>query len=527
MRDHATTPRPRRQSVLLEVLAVLSFQALTLLGFRDHVDLHPADEALYQRRGQCLLDGEFDEGTLVFAPVYAAAYAPLRLLPLRGDAIQDTMGVLVVLATALSVWWALRALLPAPAAVLGAVWFGALLPVLASALRVYLFTAMLTTVALGCAARGQTNRAAAALALAALNRPELLPTLLLACAGFALLAWRRRQRRRLAGAVVVGTAGLALLLAMMRPELRHRQWFTFRWDYAAHFAPKDDVSYDEGVVRTRADALVADAFPGCRSLPEAARTNPGAVLGHVGRNLRLLPGNLWDLLANPWWHLPAFRTGALVFVGLAFAAGLLSLRAVREHRRADVPRTWNAAAAVVLLAMPVLLVPLVLFLPRPDYLMPLAVPLLVLLAWPIARSGTVLWMRTGLPGEAAVPAAVAAVAVLALAVPGPFVRPAAARCPNRDAVALLARHDVPADATVFATTAEGLRTLASGSFRAVELAALLVGEATPPADRPSFLLVGPADILGAAAERVVALALDPRWSLVDAGSECWLFARRT
>jgi len=506
--DHA-------RSWWLEVLVLVAFEVVVLHGITHHVDLHPSDEALYQRRGQMLLDLQFDASTLVFAPVYAAAYAPLRLLPLHGAAIQDLMGVVLALASPLALLWTARALVPRPAALLVAAWWGASLPLLASSLRVYLFTTTLTTLAVGLAARERKGAAALLLALAALNRPELLPWLLLAAGCLCWFAVRRRARAAAAATATALAIGLLLALFMARPEFRHRQWFTFRWDYAAHLAPKSEVSYDEDG-RSPADALVAAAFPGCRSLADAVRTSPGAVLAHAGRNLRLLPGNLVDLTTTAWWHLPPLRWP---LVGAAAVLLLVGLVAGRRQQRARPPGA--ASAGIVLWSSASVLVPLVLFLPRPDYLMPFGVALLIAAAVGIARGGSALCRRLRVGPGAARHLAVAAVVLATAVVPGPFVRPPATTCPNRDAVALLERQPLRGDAVLFAATADGLRTLSDGRFGTRPLADLMSG-APPPG---SFLLVGPWDLLGSSAATVLALLEAQRWRLLDAGAECWLFAQ--
>lgn len=518
------SPPPRARSYAwLEILALVLFQAVTLAGFTLHIDLHPADEALYQRRGQSFLEFDFDRSTLVFAPVYSAVYAPLRLLPLPGDTIQDTMGVLVVLASTLSVWWAMRALLPRPAALLCAVWWGASLPVLGNPLRLYLFTTMLTTLAIGCAARGRSGWAAVVLALAALNRPELLPWLLTASFGLAVVAVRRRAWRSLVVPATACAAGIVFLLVLASPEQRHRQWFTFRWDYAAHFATKDDVTYEEGRVLTRADALIEETFPGCRSVGDALRQNPSAVLGHVGRNLGHLPTNLWNLMTLPWWHAPRWRGTVVIAALAAMVAGVaVAWRTRRRPRRA----TFNWPAAIVLATSLCVLVPLVVFLPRPDYLMPVAVPLLFAGAWAIARAGSAVCSRLGLGARAARDTTITALAVVMVCVPAPFTRPPAMPCANRDAVALLARQTLPADAVVLAATGAGLRTLTSKTFVVGDLPALLSGTFTPAPGASCYLLVGPWDLLGGAVQPLVAQLSSQRWDLVDAGAECWLFAWR-
>ncbi|MEZ5962772.1 MAG: hypothetical protein R3F56_02890 [Planctomycetota bacterium] len=506
----------------VELVLLVLFELVVVQGFTQHVDLHPADEALYQQRGQRLLDLDFDEGSWVFAPVYAAAYATLRLLPLRGDTIQDTMGVLLALASTLAVWWAARGLMARPAAILAGAWWGASLPVLASSLRVYLFSATLTTVAVGLAARRRVALAMIVLGLAALNRPELLPWLVVAAAGLALWALRRHRHGQAVVVLAVLVAGLAFGAGLARPEFRHRQWFTFRWDYAAHFQPGDDVSYVEGAPVTRADAVVEAAFPGCRSVADAVRENPGAVLEHVGRNLRLVPGNLRDLMAIPWWHLPRLRWTLVALGALAAAVGLL----VGVVQRGATKPPANVPALLTMGASLCILGPMVVFLPRPDYLMPVGVVLLLGAAGAVARAGSFLCGRLRVGPGTAWGAAAGAVCAAILLVPGPFVSPPAVPCPNRDAVALVAAQGLGDDAVLYAATADGMRTLSSGRFQSGDLQALLAGKVVPDR-RPSYLLVGPWDLQGPAAEPVVALLQGGAWQLVDAGSDCWLFVRRT
>jgi hypothetical protein len=517
---------PRAPHVALDFLALVALQALLLQGFQDHVDLHPADEVSYQRQGMRLLAGDVDRDMLALAPVYSAAYGLLQLLPLRGAAAQDTMGVLLAFASSLSLWWALRPLLPRPASLLVAAWWSASLLLLANPTRVYSFTAVLATLAVGFAARSRGNRALLCLGIATLNRPELLPWLLVAAAGLGVLAWRRRARRGQLGAATAVAACLGLLVLLDRPELRHRAWFTVRWDFAAHFDTKDTVSYRDGEAQTRADAIVNDAFPGCRSLGDAIATNPEAVVEHVGRNLRWLPGNLADLLGQSWFHLPAWRTSVLLAAAAAAAAGAwLLLQELRRRGDGGARGPEHGQALVVVAASATVLAPLTLFLPRPDYLMPLAAPLFLGLALPMARSGSALMRRLRLGPDRTAWLALGAVVAAAVLLPGPFVWPPATVRANRDAVALLRRQALPADARVIGANAPELLLLAGASARTASIGSLL-GTVPPVTPEPCFLLLGPWDVGAPYGGYILNEVASDRWELVDARSECWWLRRR-
>ncbi len=488
---------------------------------------------MYQRLGQQLLEGLASSETMVYSPVYGAAYAVLHLLqPARGAALQDLMGVLVVCASSLALWWTLRACLPRSASVLGAIWWGSSLLVLATSLRVYLFTAVLTTLAVGLACRGRSTRSLGVLALAAVNRQELLPWLLGAAALLCVSAWLRRERGRAMRAAAMLVLGVALLL-MPVPGRQERQWFTFRWYYTVHFAPPDSVSQGAGQQVTAADAIVWQTFPGCMSVKDAWSVNPRAVMQHVGRNVSLLPEQIIHQVAHPWFHLPVLRATALGLASAMLLVGLALWWRARKIRPApgdllasQLLAAHRTTAAIVMLTSLLPLLPLAFFLPRPDYLLPLASPLFILLGLPIARAGAALCARLRCGPNVIGRLVFAGVVALVVAVPGPFVWPPRVPCANRDAVALIARQNFASDVHLVASTPQGLLTLANARGVPVAMSALLGGQFAPAVSAPCYLLLGLWDLNVPQGARLVAEAASDRWSLIDAGNECWLFLWR-
>ena len=174
--DPATT-QPRGAVAVWEAIALVAFALLAMTGFRNELDLHAWDEAIYYRQGVDLWKGHLDGYFLAWGPGLSFAYAILSCLPLGGYHPCDAMLLLVVAGSTVALWWAARAYLPTIAAQGMAIWWAAITPSLVDAgpmaqTSIYLFVATLTFASLGCLARGRLVLAIGLLAYAGLTRPE-------------------------------------------------------------------------------------------------------------------------------------------------------------------------------------------------------------------------------------------------------------------------------------------------------------------------------------------------------------------
>ncbi|MCC6672100.1 MAG: hypothetical protein IT458_13645, partial [Planctomycetes bacterium] len=385
----------------------------------------------------------------------------------------------------LALWWALRACVPAPLALLAGVWLATSPVVLESTTiggypipHVYTFHAFLVAIAVGCVARGRVAAGALVLAAAVTDRAEFAPWFL--C--FAILASAASPLRahRSMALVLAGLALVLLAVPLLHAGHRERSWLAFRQHYARGAVYQDLLrewaegggSLDPQRVQTAArdleaafthpDERVQRDFPGAASLADALRIDPARLLGHVERNLCMLPASLSVTLSStllppalPWWSLAA--------LGGCVAAGWWR----RRHAAGPSGSDPRRLLPVFLLTSPAaLLVPLVVW-SRPE----LALPVFPLAAWIVCGgacgllpSGERWRRRLALAG----PALVLGIAWL---VPGPFTGPAPA-LQHRDSLELLRRCLPPGEVRLLSTwTAFQLRLLERPGIAAVTLGA--------------------------------------------------------
>ena len=183
-----------------------------LAGFRNHLDLHPADAVSYMRDGIRLIGGDPPAWLLAWAPVSSALFGLLHACGVPLLALQDVAAVIVSVANVLALGWLLRPMVGAsPALVVAALWATTRLVLHREGTvppPTYLLGATLLWCSAGCAVRGRHVFGGLLLVLAALERGETA-LLGVACAvAFALLARGRRGARAAWLYVAVGLAML-------------------------------------------------------------------------------------------------------------------------------------------------------------------------------------------------------------------------------------------------------------------------------------------------------------------------------
>lgn len=446
----------------LEVLVLWWFCASRLTGYCARVDLHTADELNYLWGGVDLLRTG-DVPSLAMCPAYSLLYAALSLLPIPGH-LPDAAFVFVALGAPTACWWALRALVPSPLALLAAAWFGSLTVVVQSATGgtalsgIYVFTSMLVWLATGALARGRLRTSAALFLLVALTRPEHAPWWLVAASVAAALPGFRPQRRACIATAAIAAA--ALLFVALHPDYRARSWLTFCQHYSVEtvvqelgreweasggrVAPERLLAAQRELASAFAqpEPIVRRDFPGADSVVAALRIAPDRALPFALGNLRKLPDAARRALEST--ALPAGGNGWLLILLAALAAtGWL-----RRRRTGTVPAGARAGAgpmlALYLAASPLAVLGAAIAAARPE----LTLPVVVAFVWFVAAGlgGLVGAAPAGArsPGRTALRVgAGCAVAAAAWWLPGPFQGPERS-VPVRDGLQLC-RDDAPTD----------------------------------------------------------------------------------
>jgi len=446
-------PAVARALAAAEVFALLLFVASRAAGYADQVDFHMADELGVVQAGRDLLrHGALPD--IAYSPLTAVVYAALVALP-TSAAPMDVMYWLVVLSTPVLLWWALRPLLPPPVGLLVAGWLGSSTCLLEAQCRggmatphVYASNAALLFVALGACLRRRPRLALFVLALAAVNRFEYAPWVLVFACALALsgrLGWAPRARWTVA---VCGL--LPMALAFGSEGVRGRSWAAFAQNYAST-AVADDLR--------RADPAVTDAavhraqfriygnpwqrvaadFPRADSVFAALAENPRCFLAHVGRNLAGVPG----LLA--WAHGTTLLPRQAGAVLLAVLAALAAVGWWQRWRARSLGAGWPPALWLLMATSPcAVLVPLFVA-DRGELFWPLFPGWLLLLLGGLGAVAARLRPPSGSVWPSL--AAVGALLALALGVPGPFAGPPG-RLPNRCVRDLLTAQPPPQGARV-------------------------------------------------------------------------------
>ncbi|MEM7199057.1 MAG: hypothetical protein AAF628_02260 [Planctomycetota bacterium] len=446
----------------LDYAGLLVLQILLLQGFTQHVDVHAADEVMYQQQGLALIEGRPETKTLGFGPVYSAAYGVVQLAPLGGVAVQDAMAVVLTIGGTLAVAWALVAFVPRSAALFAAIWWGSQPGVLEFPFRVYLFNGCLVLLTLGCLGRRRPVLGLSFLALAAFNRLELLPWLGSAALGMAAVGHvRGRPRLRAVGlGFIVASVGV-LLLSSASPHAKEHSWLAFRDHYVGNQLAPEGALPMIGAPVEQQEGMIEAAFPGAHSVFAALAANPGAFVDHVLHNAAFLPEMVLANLRFPFYYL------APVAYTLLASALLLMLLGAWPAWRSAPPRP-PASARIALWTSWLIIPGLLVVFPRSGFMLPVSIAVLVLGARLVHRGASAL--GRGPLAHLPVSELLLATSIgIAVAAGGPFSRVPAVPVQGREILAMMQRNEIGPDDRVAAIKAPGLLALAQVDAVGVEI----------------------------------------------------------
>lgn len=340
------------------------------------------DEANYAANGAAWARLGGSLGELHSAPVFVATYGLLAQLGQLATAIFAQhylvkFGSTLLLYLVLARWWRSWSAAAAVALGWGATQFQTEFPLLVYQGAWVWFLAALVTAdrwplaGLGFAALAMGGRQEYQFALA-------IGALWLGWRAWRLGSWRAILARRevVAGVVVAAVVWSAVAAVLTRTSFGHsgdRAWFAFQQHYAARAVATGEVTGIEPFIDF--PRVVEKDFGRVHSLGAAWHANAGAVLRHVGYNLRQAPVEL-ARLTEP-------HAGLGMAVAWLLAGALVALAAAgRRAKPAGEPWPLSvvlAAAAVVVIG------PGLLVLAKGAYLLPLVPAVLGALGWLVAR----------------------------------------------------------------------------------------------------------------------------------------------
>jgi hypothetical protein len=366
--------------------AKLSFGLLLLLALKVYIgvataiDLGLADETFSLGYGLRL--PKFGPPPAQSSPLYSVWYYllscvehdPIRLYPLNWFLLQ--LGLL----------GALCALSRRSGASLTGVLLVAVVWIHAHVTMVWPYVTYFSTLLLACAAIGATyirdrlagaSLLSTALSICVFVRPELwTPALVVAvivCGLHLRRAIRDRSTRFVPVAAAVAAAPVVGRLVFGDPSSGVRGLFALGQHYALNRVEDGKLPLDPWADW---ESLFRASFPRATTVSEAVRENPGAMLWHVTRNVRLLPHHLADLAPS---ELYVPKVEGVVFVLALIATlivGVIGLVRARRSLPAGLLR-WMPLGLVLLF---VATTSSILIYPREHYLVPVCFFGLVLVA---------------------------------------------------------------------------------------------------------------------------------------------------
>lgn len=453
----------------LELAVLVLFAWTRVQGYAAHVDLHVADEVFYLDVGRNWMAHGHWPG-LGYGPLYCAVVACLHAVLPSSMLPADVLYAGLAIGSSVCLWWALRALVPSPLALLAAAWWtclGAILqPQSAAGValpNVYAFGALMMLAVLAALARRKHWFALAMLALLPLARPEAALWIIAIAALQFLLSKRQgsKQRSFLLVAIAVVCAGI-----LMAPSVQERSWVAFSQHYA-RFATLLELKEAYGITSTsqvddatalqawitmqnafaHPEQVVARDFLGAESIMSAASANPDAFLRFVGFNFK----DVFEIGAQALLPTCTHRTTTYWLAGLLIvlaSVGWFRYLRGRSTWRAPPRTVWVACLATLTCAASTVWVGA-----RQELLLPLALPMLVCLTGGLAalapgRSKLAPVVRWGLP---------VSLFALALLVPGPFAAASSSTPLHRQGLRLLRHSPPPARSLVLCDNAKGFR----------------------------------------------------------------------
>ena len=508
---HNTTMRfVVARSVAATVLLVV-LQLALLDGFWNHLDLHGYDGVVHLHNGIALASGQMPEEWLAWAPIVTLVHGLSYAVGVPVHLMQDTMTVLVSVASTTALCFLMRPLVgAAPALLVAALWATTPL-VLHRAIGIappqtYLLSVALCWFGAGMAVRRRWIPAALLLGLAAFERGE--QTLPIVAAAVVAAIRCRRDRRPLL--LLAALAGAVFVFHQLHGPSHEHSWLAFRQHYASGAVMRGDAA--AGADFARPDATIVRDFGDASSPIAAIRRNPRAVAAHAMDNLVHLPVALDTLLLQPFGHAAAWRWTVLGAIG-SLAAWIVWRRRTWMRRVLAARReTFVALGAGALAALPIPL----LLLPRPD-LMTAVVPL-------AAMSLGLLLRSVASRRPIAAYCALGLVAAAIVFVPRPFAGGIAELREVRSTVRILQRQafrpgDVVCTAwspqmSCFVRAGAGVRGVSLRSLQAdtPEACALAFAAAAP-----DVVLLSPSTIpeLGTLGQVIAAELATDRWEIAD------------
>jgi hypothetical protein len=516
-----TAERPRGWSVV-EAVALLGLIAVTILGYRDFVDLHPTDEVAYQRAGRALFEGDASLGALAWAPVFSFFYGVLDLLwSNEWGFLQDAVHLGTRIAAVFSAWWAVRGILSPGAAFLAAAWWSCSIPFVVTTVHpicnVYLFTAVLHFLAVGCFARRRIVCGLVMLLLAVLNRAELAPWLITFALVLALRrgSWGGHGSRRVFVLAVAALACAVPVFHWVAPAAQARSWMVFSQHYASGWAERHK-SFERAPMEYNQE-ITGASFPSATSVGGALIENPSESLAHLWHNVTLLPAVVRGALFSPMVHMET--VGVVLVIMLLFLAILGLGRPPPRDEVRDVELEW--ALRLSLLTLPIML----LVRSRMDLLLPNVIVVTVILGRLATRG--LIRVKLKIPGTAPAMLVLAGVAVM----PRLFPVDRADVLPIREAVSVLAAQtaaQTTSESRLYASFSHQLLFLSGRPSAGVELRAGR-SESGPASARPGdVLLLTRYDVIlhGAGLASWMATVGGGDWRLDHGGLGVWVFRRR-
>jgi hypothetical protein len=431
-----------RPSVAYPLLALL--QLKVLWGDWLYRDLENGDNLIYVQGA--LRWAELGAVELVWSPLYSVYYGAIILAVGEPASANWVQRALMTFATTLMVLAALRALLPSSIAWLLAAWWATLESVFNVTVEVHLFAILplLLSIVLVTHLPGRWGRVLALgvlLTAAALVRNEYVVSAVL-CGAFCV--WVEvRQRRWLPGLAAYAGAVVVVGLIVVWFDARANEpiaqliqpYSNLSWKHTANFCQAYAASY----VQRHTD-WSGDVFLGCNTLMErdfgleaptlrysptytqALLANPGAIAEHMAWNLGLtgnglqvaLFGAMTGTVSPEFSFISVKQDRELVPILSAGLVALLLVGAVlcvkNRRRLISAPLDSLVGWAVLLSGASMTMLVIAAVRPRPEYIYPLVVLVLVLAGGSLALIGRFLprWLTAGLGMVALVAALVVA-----------------------------------------------------------------------------------------------------------------------